>query len=369
MVIKETPKQQIDVDVVYKKDGDLWVLSFSGESKQITFTSGSIVRFTHNFGSNIVAFVKGEKVKYESGSDGIEPEVASFYNLKNGEIKDIYQLEYSVVDNSEYAIYVSDVGVSTDDTMIAVTTNDKILLYSMSSRELSTIFTVGSETKKDVFSIRGPVFSPDKSKILFSKGYYEGSSSAWVDVANGAVIDLPYMSYVTGKRVVGWKDDNNLYVLDYNSRVNAADNEDVVSKITVASLSSPENLVDVISVEGTPWGDILHNDKLYSIVSDHKPRQGKSESYGEYTYYENYTAIYEFDLKRRVKSELYKAKERNEETQVETYYHGVRISHDAKKLYIEGSVREESSKTVNKIFVMDLQAPVRPKEILMDASF
>lgn len=344
------------IELVYLKDEGLWVLDSSGNSKQITSSGQFVYRYNSSADNSLIAYVLGEKVTNENNSASIIPNSVYIYLSGKDETKKIYALVPKRIPDSLYSLIIKDVGVSKDGTKVAITTSDSLLLYDVFSDNLQEIFSyaVKFSTETVVFrSYNHPIFSPDNSKIVFMKGYYEEGTYGFVDLSTKNVQDLPYAGYVSGKRVIGWFDNSSLIVDEYENDPPS----NMTSKITVAELSNSSKLTFLTDLEGFASTVILANNKIYATKE-----------------LEN---IIGFDLKTKSKKNLYTKKEEayKKDAMLKSYFiQNLKTSPDGKKLYISSQVvlSDNPSKMPKYsllIRVLDLEKSGEPQDLIQNASF
>lgn len=165
---------------------------------------GYISHVTYHPETNLVAYFLSQKESAAVG-DAVETWI---YDFSTGEKTRIFS--YTVAEGAINQfdlgnIQPTDLNFSTDGVQLIITSNNAIWLYTIDTKHLEPVYTVTASEANGVFS--HPILSADKTKIVVSVGYYEGSSSGVVDVSEHTFHKLPFSNYVRGIQPVGWKGD------------------------------------------------------------------------------------------------------------------------------------------------------------------
>lgn len=161
----------------------------------------------------------GDMVAYiipEGSLDEVETIYVYLYLFETKENRLVYQLDTKTFpDDLDYTQGIEDVGFSNDEQTLAITLSNGMYLYDIDTSELTEAFLFpGYKNEKGIdgiWSYGRPLFSNDDTKIVLSRGYYEGSDNILFDTVTKQIVELPYRGYVTGSSVVGWY-KNNLIV-------------------------------------------------------------------------------------------------------------------------------------------------------------
>lgn len=359
-----------DEKLIYQKDEQLWLLTTAGESKQIT-TNQNIFRFQQSNDGSVVAFITGEKTTNPNNYTYIIPSSVYVYLTDSGLGKKVYELTPKDFGQSDYAISIKDVEVSEDGSKVAITTSDSLFVYDVASQKLETVFSFPITTPEQsmVYAYSDPQFSPDNTKILFRKGYYEGSSSAFVDLTNNEVKDLPYQAYTSGQTTLGWLDNSTLII----NKIQDGDTESASSTIQTVKLAEPDNQILVASLEGLIYSSYIFSDKVYAI-SLHQKMNYNVYPNANPPYSENYFSVYEFNLQTKSSKLLHSVKQETIiNDAISKSYNKLKVSTDGKKLFISGQTGiNNKPNPINYtpvIMVLDLKKMGEPVELVQNASF
>jgi hypothetical protein len=326
-------------DLVYLKDGGLWLSDSSGNSKRITNTEQSVYLYEASTNNSIIVYANKEK---PTNNEYTLPNSVYIYFLQTEETKIIYELKPQVVPDTEYYISIRDIGISADGTKVAITTNDSLFLYDVLSGSLKEIFSYPVKfptTEVPILAFTSPTFSPDNSKLFFHKGYIEGGSYGWVDLTTKKVTNLPYSGYISGKRIIAWFDNSSLIIDEYEMDPPSS----LSSKILVERLLDQTQLNFLVNFNGSTSSIIYVNNKLYAIK-------------------ENNTIV-EFDLNTKKLRDTYINKEDHFNGRL-VVLSKLKTSLNGDKLFFTKDIQSKSI-----IMVLDLVKGGEPQDLIQNASF
>ncbi len=247
-------------ELVYLKDGEIWIMDRQGRHKKITDTNEGIYTFREAPDMSLIVFVSGKKVVTPNNFIYVIPDSVFIYSPENEEMKKIYELKIKEFPQSEYAIQITDVGISNDAKKIAITTSDSLFVYDVDKGELEEIFSLPVSdpySKSIVLLYSNPLFSPDNTKIVFSKNFYERVSKSFVDLTTRNIHDLPIRWEMgLSKHLLGYLDNQTLII----SHSNLADYENIIEKL---NLNSPENTLEITRVKGLTLSVDTYQNKVY----------------------------------------------------------------------------------------------------------
>lgn len=377
-----------------KNDG-LWVLDSMGNSKQITDSGQSVCSYSVSANNSLIAYVTGEEIMDENYDSHFLPGSVYVYSYDKDETQKIYDLKpefnYSIPKSysgfyKRYAFGIEDVGVSQDGTKVAIITTNSLLLYDVPSSNLKEVYRFPLPFSKDfrgweILSYYAPVFSPDNSKILFSKGLWEGWSYGFVDLSSNSARDLPYSGatdFASGEKVLGWFDNSRLLINEY-TRGNELHGQSIHSsydsRIFTAELTNPKNRFILADFRGEVISAACLNNKIYAIECLYK-KVNAGMYYGSAShYFEPHYSIYELDLNTMVKKKLNTIESGViVEDVVSMSYRELRVIPGGRKLYVGGSVRMinppiDADRDTQIVMVMDFQEGLEPRELIQNARF
>jgi hypothetical protein len=303
--IKVTQKTAL----VFAKEGEIWYKNNEGESnpQQLTHTDSSIYTFRYSPANNLVAYVTGIKSTNENGYTSISPNKVILTTLDADQSeKVIYELEpFSPVPNSDYILQIRDLEFSDDGKLLAITTSDSLYIYNIKTNNTTNIFTIKPDLTgrgggpNGVFAYYAPVISPDNSHVLVSLGLYEGGKQAVVNLNSKEITQLPYTTYISGERVIGWKNPNTLIVINYNNISEGNDSTSKIISLSWPGLGETEILVPKFVANGT---GIISGNYLYFNT---KSKVESDKKFDNFVAYDEFEHINKLDLTTLQVTELF----------------------------------------------------------------
>jgi hypothetical protein len=361
------------IDLVYQKDKELWLIDTNDNTKKITETNGTMYGYKYNPGGKIIAYITGKKFTNANNYTYIIPTTAHYYSLDTDKTEQIYYLEPIEYQNIEYSLQIRDIGISKDNNLIPITTSDSLNIYNIQTKETKNIFSLPVSDGEN--AERFPVtaysklqFSPNNSYLSLRKGFYEGYTTAFVDLKTNEIKDLPFAAHASGESVFDWRDENTLLLYEYNM---SGDFYNTISRIMSSSLENPKQTTNLSSVEGNIHSAVCHKNICYVISVIHKPNSGDHIPEGIRPLAERFHNIFEVDLNTGDFKKLHEAKEEQIiQGAKTTRYNWLQISADGKTLYIDTQVgtNEATILTPSSILYIDLDNPTEPKELINNAS-
>jgi hypothetical protein len=249
-------------DFPYLRDNEIYI-----GNKQITNTNGTVYKFVYSEDTNTLAYIKG--ISKRSSPDAepyLDPE--SVYVQKvDGSPKLIQTLTPSPEPNSDYRYRITDIAFTPDGRQLMVTTNQELSLWDFDPEpELISEFSLpkqeGPGGRGQIFYYGDPRLSPDGSKVLLTKGYYEGASNSIVDLSTKKVTGLDNSSYVLGEYYVDWLPGNKLLSFEYGDMTTGTPS----SSFNI--YSSSNNKEKSYKFNKNVNDSILIGNNLYSVVTN-----------------------------------------------------------------------------------------------------
>ncbi|MFC1654047.1 hypothetical protein ACFL1M_04335 [Patescibacteria group bacterium] len=227
-------------NLVFFKQGELWTRK-DGVLVQLTDTNKSIYSYDVNYENSLISYVSGNLVTNENGYQHVQPREVSLLSLSSNETKTIHTLEPSnPTENQEYSRELKTTTFFPSGKKIAITSSNAFWVFDIDDNTLKEIFfNQEEESKGMVYAYHSPVFSKNEDKVVLGVGYYEGSSQLFVDIKNNQVKDLPYTSYVSGKKIVSHMAGDDWMLVEYGSSVDN-DSYTKISSVNISDLSEEE---------------------------------------------------------------------------------------------------------------------------------
>lgn len=354
----------------YKNEDEIWLLDQYLNSKKISNTNKGLFSFAQTPDAQTVVFISGEKKLGANNTSYIVPNTVALYSLKSDKTIKIFELQPESFTNSEYTLSIKDVGISNDGKKVAITTSDSLYIYDADTANLSQIFSFpipsdNLEKRGIVYSYSHPIFSPDKSKILLYKNYYETSSPVIAFLETKVIHEIPKLDWVS---IVGWLDDESVILNQY--RLGSLDEGNTIQKVTIMD----DQVETILTIPINVYDAVLHQDKMYVVGMFHKANSTIYPDTGT-TYYENYSTLHEIDLTSKSAKELNTIKQEVIiPNAVSKIYERILLSFDKQTLFVSGKSGINnnppySPKYTQTIFSFNLETKNIPKEIVNDASF
>ncbi len=209
----------------------------------------TVSAYNYNSSKNMVAYITGNI--YGDNDDILEVHIY-FFDTKENRL--LYSLQNKNVNDEDYVYRLSDVGFSQDGTLLAITTTEDLFIYNLETKTLISEFKKPKEKGYGgAWSYGNPQFSLDKTKLLLTAGYYEGTGSILFDLQKKQFIPFPRTdSDSPGIEYVTWYEDNLIALVDNGTEQ------------TVIQTSIPDfKQTVVVPLDGYAYGGIVRANFLY----------------------------------------------------------------------------------------------------------
>ena len=117
----------------------------------------------------------------------------------------------------EMDLQITDISLSPDNNLIAITTSDSILIYDIKKDSLSKLYTENEPADTSYTIFDEVKFSPDQKHLLITKLHYEGQSTIIFNLDNNTITDTGYFGYGYGVLALDWLSSDKLIGLTYGS--------------------------------------------------------------------------------------------------------------------------------------------------------
>ncbi len=221
---------------------------------------GEVSTFSLSVDENKIAFIFTQD----------KTDTVFIYDFATNNLTNVYTLKETEVGDVGYTIKLTDVSFSRDGKLLAITSSTGLMIYDLEKKTVEEAFS--TEIKEPgiggVWGYSNPEFSGDGSKILLSKGYWEGVGYIIYDLKENKTLELPYGGYIYGSYVMGRYGDKllvqetgdetesnvNFFIVDPNNLENKIN----LISINTDNFSVPTNFVgdDIyfITQERAPTG-------------------------------------------------------------------------------------------------------------------
>jgi len=228
----------------------------------------------------------GTMVAYLTSKGETEETEVRYVHLYSFDTKEnsiVYQFTTKTFPNDfDYNHEIVDVGFSNDEQTLAITLSNGMYLYNIKTRGLTEAFLFPGYKKSEridgVWSYSSPRFSNDDSKIILTRGYWEGGDDVLFDTVTKQIVELPYKSYGVGTYTLGWY-KNNMIVRETNLNESKEDVVRIVSypSMVESTLLRFEGSTDSPSIYIN--GDVLYVLKSKRVPSGQKVCHNKGSLY------------------------------------------------------------------------------------------
>lgn len=154
-----------------------------------------------------------QQITYIFGLDGYDdPEgfrTVHLFDIKTGQDKEVFRFQNENL-NAQGGIlesdFLRDTAFSQDGKELIFSSNTHIWQYTIATNQLTELYTKTDSKGESAYG--EPHLSPDKTKLLISLWYYEGSGSQLISLNSKTVTPLPFGGYVSGLKPLGWYGQN-----------------------------------------------------------------------------------------------------------------------------------------------------------------
>jgi len=256
-------------DFPYLRDNEVFI-----RDEQITNTGNTVFQYVYSGEENTIAYVQGKLIDNPGGLPFLEPQ--EVYVQKIGENpKKIYTLIPTPDPNiPDYSLKINDIAFLPNGKDLAITTPENLLIYNLNGQLLKEMGLPKEpeDGGRIVFAFRDPRFSQDGSKVLLTKGYYEGGSNAILDLSTEQFTDLGNSSYVAGEYYIDFLPRNKLLAYEYGDNTSG-------ESVSSLNIYSPQNKLE----KSYPINRFLYNsalvgNTLYAILSDSSNLSGSQNT-------------------------------------------------------------------------------------------
>jgi len=220
---------------------------------------GEVASYSLSKNENKIAFIYVETAE---GDEEQKTDTAFVYDFTTGTLTSVHTMKEISSGDVGYTLSLVDVGFSPDGNLLAITTSTGLNIYDLKTGTIKEIFDTGMKEEGigGVWAYHSPEFSGDGSKILLSKGFWEGIGYMIYDLKENKVIELPYGGYVLGSYVEGWYKDS----LIVQRAIEEGTSEFFI--VSPDNLESERELVSVETDDFSVRAEIFNGD-IYFVTS------------------------------------------------------------------------------------------------------